>query len=458
MQILARGGMELSWRYVWALFLSLLAAQLAFPLPAAVCVMILGATITRFSIVSGWRNYQKIGLQIAGFVIASLIIIYWIQYFSTPFWDLNWLRDLFLESKSLPQWLMLLVLLFFVWLFWQAGRVLIKGPRGYMPVCMQFDKGLGLFMLLLVIYALVDVRTELNLQNYGIRFAILAFFTFSLASISLSRHYTQAQKSFIAGYHGIGVIISTLTMITLFTVGITLLAYPYLFFKADALLVILKDSAQPFTPILIKILIFLFQPRHLKLQGDVPEENIPSIEDMGTPVVEGWQAFLFNLLGTGLIVLVSLAVLGVIGFLIFKLIQWLSRKDPDAVEPILLAKALSRFLKACQIILTRTWLKILALFRGVDCAAMVYYRMIRWGNHSGLHVNPNDTPNEYGRRLIRYFPNLKGEINMIVDAFNREFYGLTVANKDTLIQLSTAQRHMRRLRFWPSRLHSRLRQ
>ncbi len=456
--ILARCGMELSWRYAWALFVSLLAVQLTFPLPAAVCAMVLGAIITRISVTGNWRNYQKIGLQSAGFIIVSLVILYWIRYLGNSFWDFNWLLDLLLEAKSLHQWLTLLVLFFFLWLFWQGGRSLIKAPHRYMPICMQFDKGLGLFMLLLVVYALVDARTNLDLHNQGTRFAILAFFTFSLASIALTRYHTQGQKSFITGYHGIGVILSAVIMVILFATGIMLLAYPYLFHKADAFLVILKDTAQPLTPFLIKILIFIFRPKHIKTYGDVADENIPSIEEMGAPVVEGWLAILFNILGAGLIILIVLAILFVLGFLILRLVKWLLKKDRGADEPMHVASAFKRFLAAIRTIIERTWIKITNLFRGVDSAAKIYSRLLRWGRISGLPAKPSDTPKEYGYRLKQYFPDLNADINIIVESFNQEIYGRVSMGKETLARLVSAQRHMRRLRYWPSRLHSWLRQ
>jgi hypothetical protein len=348
--------------------------------------------------------------------------------------------------------LTLLILFFFLWLFWQGGRLLIKAPHSYMPICMQFDKGLGLFMLLLVVYAFVDLRTERELQNQGIRFAILAFFTFSLASIALSRYHTQGQKSFITGYHGIGVILSALTTSTLFGTGIMLLTYPYLFYKADALLVILKDTAQPFAPLLIRILIFLFRPRHIKLYGDVQDENIPSIEEMGAPAVEGWLAILFNILGAGLIILIVLAILFVLGFLILKFVQWLIKRDHDADEPIRLIGIIKRFFVTIQTILVQAWIKLIELVKGVNSAARVYYRMLRWGNYSGLRFNPSDTPSENGQRLIQSFPELTRQINLIVEAVNLEIYGQKFAKQETLNQLISALRQMRRLRYWPSRL------
>jgi hypothetical protein len=452
--LLARGGMELSWRYAWAMFVALLAVQLAFPLPAAACAMVLGGVITRMSIAGNLRNYQRIALQSAGFLLIGLLIVYGTQYTGMPFWHFDWVRRLFLEAKSLSQGVILLNLIVFMGLFWQGGRLLAKGSLQYEPVCLQFDKGLGLFLALLIVYALVDVKAGLNLQNQGMRFAILAFFTFGLAAIVLSRHQTRAQKSYFSGYHSIGMVLSTLTMTGVFATGTTLLAYPYLFHKADDLLVVLQNTAAPFKPLLIKILLFLFQPDHLRQQPAVQNNTVMSIKDVGAPAAEGWQAILLKVLGVGLIVLIGLAIVLVLGFLVYKLILWLSKRDRDTAEPIRLANGVVRFLKACRVFLLRIWQKILELVKGIDSAAMVYCRMLRWGRYSGLAAFPSDTPSEYGRRLMQSFPGLKNEIHQIVEAFNRELYGRTATDRQTLVRLASAQRRMRRLKHWPSRIRT----
>jgi hypothetical protein len=450
--LLSRGGMELSWRYGWVLFMTLLASQLTFPLPAAVGTMAFGAVITRISSAGNFRNYQKILFQSACFVLIFLLILYWTQSAGVSFWHFTWIGHLLPGAKDLFQWLILLFLVFFQGLFWQGGRLLIKECQHHLSVCLQFDKGLGLFMALLIVYALVDVRTELNLQNQDIRLTILAFFTFSLASIVLTRHQTQAKKSFILGYHGIGTILSILTMIGIFATGITLLAYPYLFHAADALLGVLKSNAAPFKPLLIKILIFLFRPRHLRQQPDIQNKKMLSGQEVDASVGEDWQAFLFKILGLGLIVLIGLALLVVLVFLIYRLVIWLSKREGSSAGQVSLLKGIGRFLKACHMFMQKSLRKILALVKGPDSAAMLYYRLLRWGHYSGLTPIPSDTPSEYGRRLMQSFPDLKSEIHLIVEAFNREIYGRTSIDKQTLIRVTSAYRCMRRLRHWPSRL------
>ncbi len=400
------------------------------------------------------RNVQKIALQSACFVLISLLTVYWMHYPGMPFWHFDWARHLFMEAKTLFQWLALLEFIVFMWLFWQGGRLPVKRSLHHESVCLHFDKGLGLFMALLVVYALVDARTQLNLQNQDIRFAMLAFFTFSLVCIVLSRQHTSAQKSFIIGHHGVGVILCTLTLTGIFAAGTTLLAYPYLFHKADDLLVILKNSAAPFKPLLIKILLFLFRPGHLRQQMDSQDKNIMAFKEMNAPAGGDWQAVLFKIVAVVLIVLIGLVLLFILGFLVYKLFLWLSRRDRTTAEPIHLVKGIRQFLKACRVFLLRIWKKTMDLVKGLDSAALIYYRMIRWGRYSGLAAIPSDTPNEYGRRLMQSFPGLKSEIHLIVEAFNRELYGRTATDRQTLVRLVSAQRRMRRVKHWPSRIRT----
>ena len=452
--ILARGGMELSWRYAWVVFLTLVLTQHIFPPLAGVLVLILGGMTTYISIRYNLRNFQILLLQLFCFVLVVWFVLLWFQDQYSPILSSEWSRHFFLESKTPPQWVILLPFFYCMWLFWNGGRLLAKSPQTYMKTCLQFDKGLGLFILLLVIFALIDRRTELNLEGQVIHYMILAFFIFSLISIALARNHSRSKKSYMAGYHGIGVILSTLSMVGFFSVGTTLLATPYLYLKADSLLVALRDMAGPFKPYLIKILIFLFRPRHIKLYADIQDENIPALEEMGAPVVEGWQATLFKILGAGLITAMSLVALIVLVYGIIRLVQWLLKRDRDEGGDSIATAEMKRFLNACLQFLRRLGKKIVATFKRVDSAAMVYYQMLRWGKISGLAARPSDTPKEYGRRLMQCFPDLKTEVIMIVEAFNRELYGHVTAGKETMTRLVSAQRRMRRLRYWPSRMRT----
>jgi hypothetical protein len=195
----------------------------------------------------------------------------------------------------------------------------------------------------------------------------------------------------------------------------------------------------------------LYGPRQPKIQAGIQDKDT-SIKELGAPVVEGWQEVLFKILSVGLVVLVGLALLIVLGFLLYKLILWLSQRDRNKAEPMRLDKGIKRFLKACQVFLLRVWKKIMEMMKGLDSAAMIYHRLLRWGHYSGLAPIPGNTPSEYGRRLMKSFPGLRSEIHLIVEAFNREIYGRRSTDRQTLVQLTSAYRRMRRLKHLPSRM------
>jgi hypothetical protein len=83
---------------------------------------------------------------------------------------------------------------------------------------------------------------------------------------------------------------------------------------------------------------------------------------------------------------------------------------------------------------------------------MVYTGLLCWGRRCGLSKKHNETPDEYGSRLVRHFPKLKQEITLIVDAFNREIYGLIKTGPAIIATILTAQRQMKKVQHWPRRM------
>ena len=82
----------------------------------------------------------------------------------------------------------------------------------------------------------------------------------------------------------------------------------------------------------------------------------------------------------------------------------------------------------------------------------MYTKMLNWGKWSGITPQVSETPSEYGKRLMDHFPGLGAEIELIVDAFNQEVYGLAPADRQKLSRLRSAQRRMKHLLNWPSRI------
>ena len=446
--IIARAGMEISWCYAWVEFLTLSIAQRRFPLIEAAGAFAMAAFLTYLPERRNWRVYQALLLQLAGFVLFAVLIVYRIWYEKFSFFRFTWIGNLFRESMGSPHGFILVLILFCLFMIWRGGRTLVKVPKDYFSVCQQFDKGLGLFFLLLLIKLLVQEKAGIFIEDRAMMFLVFAYFIFSLVSIGLSRNRHGVQKSFLSGYHGVGLILSFSTIVVMFGSGMTLLFYPYLTHMADSLQNFLTDVAEPMVPVFVKILSFLFVP------GKIRNEIVVGSGSSGlsAPAVGGWVAFLLKSIGLGLLGIIGLMAIGVFSFIMKYILQWLlKRNTKDGTQPM----SASWLLKLLEILLAiplRFWNAFVHLLKNLDSAAMVYKGFLRWGRRSGLPLIPTETPAEYGSRVMQHFPKLKKEIEIIVDAFNREVYGQIVIDKRILSRILSARRRMRSLRHWPSRM------
>jgi hypothetical protein len=450
--LLARAGMEISWRYAWAVFLTLSITHRRFPLAEAAGALAMAAFLTRLTARRNWRVYQTLLLQLAGFVLSALLIGYRIWFEGLPFFSLTWIRDLFLNPKDLPQWTILMLILFCLLLVWQGGRTLVKAPKDYFSVCLQFDKGLGLFFLLLLVQFVLQEKAGIRIEDRAREFLIFAFFIFSLISIGLTRDRHDLQKSFLSGYHGVGVILSFSTVILMFGSGMTLLFYPYLTHMADSLQIVLKNVTEPMVPVIVKVLSFIFVPGRLRdevMNSGAVEPDASAISASGDG---GWAALLLKGLGWGVIGIIALMAVVILGYIMSYIAGRLFKKNiKEKGQPMSFAW-LFKLLEELICMPLRIWDAFVHMLKGFDSAVPVYIGFLRWASRSGLAPISSETPTEYGNRVMQHFPNLKQEIEMIVEAFNREVYGLFVTDPKILAGILSARRRMRSPRHWPSRM------
>jgi len=458
---IARGGMEITWRYAWALFLIQLAFRRPFPLPVAVCAFLMAAVLAQLPVGRNWRVYQRLLLQIAGFIPFGLWVVHQIQYQALPFFSFGWIDHLLLDAKSISLWFILILTLLCLGLIWRGGQILVKSSRLYFPVCLHFDKGLGLFFLLLITKAFVESKTWFYLQGRDIFFLAIAYFVFSLTSISIARNQSKVEKSFLAGHRGIGVILTISTLVTLLGTGAILLVYPYLYDMADSLLDVTKGAVQSIDPVIFKILLFLSRrSKERSIQSDelytdapkLTSIDTPKLTDMDTQAVEGGGTLFQLIVGWGLFGIIVLVFLGALVYFLIYILRLLLKRSHDDTSQTLPVGWISDLLRRFVALPWLMWQGWMTLLKGVDCAAMVYAGMLRWGRQSGMAMVHNETSIEYGNRLMRGFPGLRAEIELIVEAFNREVYGQTITDREILSHLRLALSRMKRLRYWPSRI------
>ena len=112
--VLARAGMEMSWRYAWVGFLMQLICHQIFPLAETAGAFVMALLLNRLFADHNWRLYQSLLLEGTCIVLFSLLILYRLWYEAFSFLSFNWLSVLFQDPMARPHRYMLLLILFCV--------------------------------------------------------------------------------------------------------------------------------------------------------------------------------------------------------------------------------------------------------------------------------------------------------------------------------------------------------
>jgi len=211
--VLSCGGMEITWRYAWVFFLTLVTLDHSWPLPEALAVFTMASLITVLTGHKSWRMYQTLALHIAGFTIAALLTTCRLYYQPMPFFSISWVADWFEQLQEPQHGLIQLLVLACLLLFWLASRAMVKRPPNFFAVCLQFDRGLAALFLLLLIKFMVQIKSGILPEEPVNHYLLFAFFTFSLIAISLSGSQSDVRKSFRPGYHSIGIVLGFVSFI-----------------------------------------------------------------------------------------------------------------------------------------------------------------------------------------------------------------------------------------------------
>lgn len=441
------GGMEISWRYAWVLFLSLLIVDRPFPLPESLAAFVMAFCITRFTQHRCRRVYQSLIVHLLGFTVAWLITAYGLFYSQMPFLSMAWIQAIVGQLHD-QQGLIQLPLIACLLLIWLGARAMAHRQVAYDRVCFQFDKGLGALFLLLLIRWIAEAKGGVFLEDPVTRYLLFAYVMFSLIAISLSRDQSTVQKTYRPGFQGVGIVLGFVGIVSIGAAVLTGMGLPHLTLMADSAQGVLKDTTAPMGPVMVNILRFLFsigRQRRLAaepLSTGAEGSDLPSFPPAGRDVGIGWVT-------AGLI---GLLILGIAVYLVYVLVRWLSRSRPGN-HPHRPSIGLIGWLFAMAALV---WIglknAIRSLFKRIDNAATVYADVLRWGRRSGLPTLSGETPLEYGRRLARHFPHLEKEIEIIIEAFNEEVYGKIETDDERIGRLLSARGSLRRPRHWPARI------
>jgi hypothetical protein len=445
----AHVGMELCWLYACATFLMISIVQRPFPLLEAVGTCLLAVLISRIVRGMGLRVISILGLHLIGFVLAASRIFYTFGYSAYPYFGKGWLAEFSGRARDPLEWLILAIILIFALVFWLAGVALARRSTAYLSICTRFDYGVAAFFCLFILKSLLLVRGGIEVRDPAPVLLLFPFFIFSLLAIGLARNSSSERRDFLAGYRGVGMLLSFTVVALAFGAGLMLLFMPYLSAAAEAGYGVLKSAAGPLLPVLERVLLFLFgrigQQEPLFPSFDRGEaEYFPSGESSGWNQILGWGLF-----GPVLLIGLIFCALGT-----WYLLRWLfsktSKEERDYIHWQLALLWAQRLWAA----LGRGLKRAVQRLRGYQDAVQLYRAFLKWGRLSGLPHLLSETPVEYGSRLKKQFPSLTAEIGGIVESFNLVVYGEVALNDAQLAVARLSWKRLRSPRYWPARLKS----
>ncbi len=450
---LAGAGMELSWLYAWATFIMVSILHRPFPLPEAIGTFALATVLTLVVLGRGWWVILILGLQVFGFLLATSRIVHVFFYGSHPFFGQWWLLECFRQPKDPLEWFILVIILFFALLFWVGGLSLARRSAAYLPVCTRFDLGVAAFFCLLLTKFLLLVRGGIDIQDPTTELLLLPFFVFSLLAMGMARNRSSAQRDFLSGYQGIGVIVSFTVVVLAFGAGLVLLFLPYLSLAADMGYGVLKSAAAPLGPILVSIIRFLFIHSRSRPGTASPSSSSDEAEFVSSIESSWWtellKVFSWGFLGLGVLIALILCGLGM-----WYLFRWLFSRTTKSRKTQIQWSLISLWAALLWSALLHFWDKIVRRVKGYRSAVQLYSALLNWGRHSGLPHFLSETPTEYGVRLRHQFPTLNREIGLIAETFNKEVYGEILLDQQQFTMAKLAWRRLRSPIHWPSRFKS----
>jgi hypothetical protein len=381
---LAHGGMELAWLYAWATFLMSSIVHRPFPLPEAIGAYLLAAALTLVVRGTGFRVISVLGLQILGFLLTASRIVYTMNYQAYPYLGKGWLVEFFGRARDPLEWLTLVIILIFALFFWLGGVTLARRSPAYLTICSRFDLGVAAFFCLLLVKLLLLVKGGIEVREPAPELLLFPFFIFSLLAIGLARNRSSTPRDFLAGYRGVGVLASFTVVVLAFGTGLVLLFMPYLIAAAEAGYGVLRSAAGPLSPILVRVLRFLFFGARMRQEPSSSSPGGDEMEFISSGESSWWSELAARVLGWGFLgvgVLMGL-IICVLGT--WYLLRWLfsrtSKKERQPIHWQLLLWWAQRLWAALGMGLQRAVEKL----KGYREVVQLYRALLTWGRRSGL--------------------------------------------------------------------------
>jgi hypothetical protein len=446
---LSRGGMELCWLYACTTFLLAGIQQRFFSLPGAIGIFFLAAALNRALRSMRLRVISILALQTMGFLLTASRIVYSLDYRVYPYFGMGWIAEFLGKTRDSQEWFLLVAILISVLVFWLAGVAFTRRTSTYLSICTRFDYGVTAFFCLFVVKSFLLVKGGIAVRDLTPALLLFPFFIFSLLAIGLARNRDRMQRNFLAGFRGVGMLLSFTAVFLALGAGLVLFFMSYLSAAAEAGYGVLKSAAGPLLPFLERVLLFLF--------GKLPEHNAffpPTARNEAQYIPSGESsAWSENLAGVmlGLVLLIALAfcILG-----IWHLMRWLISRSPKKERKQINWQLVLWWAQRMRRALHSGFKWAVLKLKGYQDPVQLYHAFVKWGRRSGLPHLLSETPGEYSERLQKQFPSLTGDIGKIVEAFNLVAYAEVGLDDKQMTRVKRSWKRLRSFRYWPARMKS----
>jgi hypothetical protein len=447
-------GMVLSWIYTWAAFIMPILGFPPFSITDGALILTLAAGITYLHQGRGWRIASVIGLQAVGLSFAACFMIYSPFDWVDPFWSGQWLVVFFTRQHTFVEWVGVVLTLFWTTALWIAGIRLVVKVLDRFTVSARFDLGAAAFLTLLLIQLIMIGKGAPVNPDATCEWSFLAFLMLGLLALGMGHDGDGVEKGYMAAYGGVGAVLGFMMLVLLFGGGMVILFLPSLMSAAEVGHDLLKTAARPLIPVLITVLRFIFlngcrraQEGYRPSGKEGPGPDLPSMANSEPGLFQSMVTWGF----IGLACMIGLAVFV---FGAYWLIRWLAARAPTDEKKASIWAVLLRLLGLFKTLLLSIPTAMMRKRAHVHAGAYPYARLQRWGAHCGLPRIPNETPLEYGFRLVRQFPTLESDIALIVELYNQTVYGLIQPDGKKIVSARHSLNRVRSVRHWPARIRT----
>ena len=452
--LLPTAGMETCRLYAVAAVLFLVPGASAYPFVPGGLALTAALLLSRGLLRLSARRVVFLLVHLAGFVVAVAGVLR--SYGDLPFAAARGLSG-WIEVPGLltgwTDWVAFVLVLIWTGVFWLRGTLIGFKEVTHRLTVGRFDVGLGiLFFVYFIRMGIEEVDPD------ALRVAA-AYFIFGIISLYAARGLSR-DRAFLNTRSAWALLLPSVAGFLLAGAAAVLL-YPYSVRAAGEAYTALGRAAGPLTALLIAILRFLLGRGF----GTMAADAAPLAQDGGGAIPPSeepgfWAQLIQRILAGGAVGLFALVSTALVGWLVFRLVKYLmARSGREGVRFRILVREMLAIMRAAIRRLfhsaRRLMVTLAARRRPAGVGAAGFRRLCRWGRLSGLPRNRNETPAEYGRRLVARFPAVAPEAAALVRVAEAEYYGGRLPG-DAGRMMRSARRRLSRPGLLPARIASRL--